>query len=125
MENFDLRRRVAEALGCSPVYDTDYDELICPCEDYKHGCQSDQYPEFLPDYPSNVGRTMEALIEFCEKIDWFTWWRVERSFRKEYEVLICWKNLKYYAGRHKSLALAICEAIVVTTEALKIDGVIK
>lgn len=132
MENLELRRKVAEALGCEPemrLIDREISGaigpfLFCACQD-RHNCHSEWVNgKFLvKPYETDPHAAMDALREFAKNprrrfvidnhFDGVNWVKIYSN--PSY-------NLKTGVGKNDSLSLAICQAIVEAAEKLKKGG---
>lgn len=105
MENLELRKSVAIALGCKP-YTSVANLICCECEGYSHAFNIGSSAS-IPFYELDHHAALDALIEFCEKRDWV--WEISNRNRR-FEAWIYGTHLFLEANK-KSLPIAICEVI--------------
>lgn len=128
-QNLELRRKVAEAIGCKAsieeyhfsFLDKSVQMAVCLCDDSAHadGDVDRGDDPFLPKYDTDHHAALDALMAFCErKARWdLEDWGDLYDLRYICRIVIdprC--EAKCFVGRSKSLALAICEAIVMAAE---------
>lgn len=110
MENFELRKAVAEALGCKLEKMPQYDDVFF--------CQQHD-PHVIKPYDLDHHAALDALMEFCYKNGYH--WEIDLMRNRRYSCAI-WKldpllrsELVAY-GFDSSLAICICEVIVKAAE---------
>lgn len=114
--NLDLRKAVAEALGCKPGKDSLFGSeiLVCKCPDYEHGQKDYEYfRSWIPSYDTDHHAALDALMEFCEKNGLKANLGIDPLDR---QVCSIWGRGPMSEESNKSLAIAICEAIKAAAE---------
>lgn len=123
MENLELRKKVAEALGCKPQIGPFFDSpiLVCRCPDYEHGSKEQEYfNDWIPSYELDHHAALDAIREFCKRkdlrytIDEYTTFSSVSVCISKYRTCSVLANVL-----NPKFTTAICEAIVKAAEKAK------